>query len=31
LYFKPTMDVTADALAAYNKTYPAAPAPAAGK
>jgi outer membrane protein len=23
LYFKPTMDVTADALAAYNKAYPA--------
>src|SRR5580693_9419212 len=27
LYFKPTMDITADALAAYNKTYPVAAAP----
>jgi outer membrane protein len=27
LYFKPTMDVTADALAAYNKAYPVTPAP----
>jgi hypothetical protein len=23
LYFKPALDVTADALAAYNKAYPA--------
>ena len=23
LYFKPTLDITPDALAAYNKTYPA--------
>jgi outer membrane protein len=30
LYFKPAMDITADATAAYNKAYPAAvPAPAA--
>jgi outer membrane protein len=28
LYFKPAMDVTADALAAYNKAYPVAGAPA---
>ena len=28
LYFKPTMDITADATAAYDKTYPAAAAPA---
>jgi hypothetical protein len=27
LYFKPTMDITADALAAYNKAYPVAAAP----
>src|SRR5580658_7571785 len=32
LYFKPAMDITADATAAYNKAYPAAaPAPAAAK
>ncbi len=31
LYFKPTMDITADALAAYNKAYPAPPAAAPGK
>jgi outer membrane protein len=32
LYFKPAMDITADATAAYNKAYPAAvPAPAAPK
>jgi outer membrane protein len=27
LYFKPAMDITADALAAYNKAYPVAAAP----
>lgn len=31
LYFKPAMDITADATAAYNKTYPAVVPPAAGK
>jgi len=32
LYFKPAMDITAEATAAYNKAYPvAAAAPAAGK
>jgi len=31
LYFKPTMDITADALAAYNMAYPVAAAPAPGK
>jgi outer membrane protein len=32
LYFKPAMDITADATAAYNKAYPvAAPAPAPAK
>ena len=29
LYFKPTMDLTAEATAAYDKAYPAAAAPAA--
>lgn len=29
LYFKPALDLTADALAAYNKTYPVTGAPAA--
>jgi len=31
LYFKPAMDLTADATAAYNKAYPAAAAPAGAK
>ncbi len=32
LYFKPAMDITNDAIAAYNKTYPVTPpAPAAKK
>jgi len=31
LYFKPAMDITADALAAYNKAYPVASAAAPGK
>ena len=29
LYFKPAMDLTADATAAYNKAYPVAAAPPA--
>ncbi len=31
LYFKPAMDITADATAAYNKAYPVAAPAAAGK
>jgi len=31
LYFKPAMDITADALAAYNKACPVTPPPAPGK
>ena len=31
IYFKPAMDITADALAAYNKAYPAQPAAAPAK
>jgi outer membrane protein len=31
LYFKPAMDITADATAAYNKAYPAAAAAAGAK
>jgi outer membrane protein len=31
LYFKPAMDITDEAIAEYNKTYPVAGAPAASK
>jgi outer membrane protein len=31
LYFKPAMELTTEAIAAYNKAYPAAAPPSAGK